>query len=113
MTHGVTSTGTHWPTPLANAWPPFYVAVFGFFLNILFYVRLRLCYCYSALCPKLIQTWGTLVVTAGKDDNVSGFSECEIRDVGDTCEAACLRYRLANTQSLYSVSGLIDTALVR
>ena len=37
---------------------------------------------------KLIQTWGTLVVT-GKDDNVSAFSECEIRDVGDTCEAAC------------------------
>ena len=44
------------------------------------YVRLRLCYCYSALCLALIQTWGTLVVT-GKDDNVSGFSECEIRDV--------------------------------
>ena len=44
------------------------------------YVRLRLCYCYSALCLTLIQTWGTLVVT-GKDDNVSGFSECEIRDV--------------------------------
>ena len=42
------------------------------------YVRLRLCYCYSALCLALIQTWGTLVVT-GKDDNVSGFSECEIR----------------------------------
>ena len=61
------------------------------FVKILFYVRLRLCYCYSALCLKLIQTWGTLVFT-GKDDNVSGFSECEIRDVGDTCgcEAACL-----------------------
>ena len=44
------------------------------------YVRLRLCYCYSALCLTLIQTWGTLVVT-GKDDNVSAFSECEIRDV--------------------------------
>ena len=44
------------------------------------YVRLRLCYCYSALCLTLIQTWGTLVVT-GKDDNVSGFSECEICDV--------------------------------
>ena len=44
------------------------------------YVRLRLCYCYSALCMTLIQTWGTLVVT-GKDDNVSGFSECEIHDV--------------------------------
>ena len=44
------------------------------------YVRLRLCYCYSAFCLTLIQTWGTLVVT-GKDDNVSGFSECEIRDV--------------------------------
>ena len=86
--------------------------VFSRFLKILFYVRLRLCYCYSALCPKLIQTWGTLVVT-DKDDNVSGFSECEIRDVVDTCEAACLRYRLANTQSLYSVSDLIDTALVR
>ena len=40
-----------------------------------------LCYCYSALCLKLIQTWGTLVGT-GKDDDVSGFSECEIRDVG-------------------------------
>ena len=66
------------------------------FVKILFYVRLRLCYCYSALCLKLIQTWGTLVLT-GKDDNVSGFSECEIRDVGDTCgcEAARLRvYRL-------------------
>ena len=44
------------------------------------YVRLRLCYCYSALCLTLIHTWGTLVVT-GKDDNVSGFCECEIRDV--------------------------------
>ena len=44
------------------------------------YVRLRLCYCYSALCLTLIQTWGTLVVT-GKDDNVSGFSECEILSV--------------------------------
>ena len=43
----------------------------------LIYVRLHLCYCYSALCLTLIQT---LVVT-GKDDNVSGFSECEIRDV--------------------------------
>ena len=43
-------------------------------------VRLRLCYCYSALCLTLIQTWGTLVVT-GKGDNVSGFSECEICDV--------------------------------
>ena len=61
------------------------------FVKILFYVKLRLCYCYSALCLKLIQTWGTLVLT-GKDDNVSGFSECEILDVGDTCgcEAACL-----------------------
>ena len=34
------------------------------------YVRLRLCYCCSALCLTLIQTWGTLVVT-GKDANVS------------------------------------------
>ena len=54
--------------------------------------------------------WGTSVVT-GKDDNVSGLSECEIRDVG---EPARLRvYRLANTHSLHSVSGLIDTVLVR
>ena len=29
-------------------------------------VRLRLCYCCSALCLTLIQSWGTLVVT-GKD----------------------------------------------
>ena len=42
-------------------------------------VRLRLCYCCSALCLTLIQSWGTLVVT-GKDDNCSGFNECEIRD---------------------------------
>ena len=103
MAHRVASTGTHWPTPLANAWPPFYVAVFVFFYFFLFYVRLRLCYCYSALCPKLIQTWGTLVVTAGKDENVSGFSECEIRDVGDTCEAACLRYRLEHAIAVLSL----------
>ena len=81
-----------------------------------FYVRLRLCYCYSALCLKLIQTWETLVVT-GKDD-VSGFSECEIRVVGDadvsSVTPARLRVdRLANMHSLHSVSGLIDTALVR
>ena len=36
-------------------------------------VRLRLCYCCSALCLTLIQSWGTLVVTV-KDDNCSGFS---------------------------------------
>ena len=42
-------------------------------------VRLRLCYCCSALCLTLIQTWRTLVVT-GMDDNGSGFSECEIRN---------------------------------
>ena len=68
------------------------------------------------LCLKLIQTctWGTLVVT-GKDDNVSGFSECEIRDVGvSSVTPARLRvYRLANTYSLHSVSSLIDTALIR
>ena len=39
-------------------------------------VRLRLCYCCSALCLTLIQTWGTLVVT-GKDDNGSGFSNAK------------------------------------
>ena len=35
MTHGVTSTGTHWPTPLANVWPPCYVADFGVFSRFL------------------------------------------------------------------------------
>ena len=39
-------------------------------------VRLRLCYCCSALCLTLIQSWGTLVVT-GKDDNCSGFSNAK------------------------------------
>ena len=39
-------------------------------------VRLRLCYCCSALCLTLIQSWGTLVVT-GKDDNGSGFSNAK------------------------------------
>ena len=39
-------------------------------------VRLRLCYCCSALCLTLIQNWGTLVVT-GKDDNCSGFSNAK------------------------------------
>ena len=53
------------------------------------YVRLRLYYCYSALCLTLIQTWGTLVVT-GKDDNVSGFSECEIRDVCVSSVSICV-----------------------
>ena len=50
-----------------------------------------------------------------KDDNVCGFSECEIRDVGvSSVTPARLRvYQLANTYSLHSVSGLIDTALVR
>ena len=42
-------------------------------------VRLRLCYCCSALCLTLIHTWRTLVVT-GMDDNGSGFSECKIRN---------------------------------
>ena len=32
---------------------------------------------------------GTLVVT-DKDDNVSGFSECEIRDIGDTDLRRCV-----------------------
>ena len=62
---------------LAKIWSPFYVGGLWFahvFLKILFYIRLRFCYCYSALCLTLIQTWGTLVVT-GKDDNISGFSE--------------------------------------
>ena len=53
------------------------------------YVRLRSCYCYSALCLTLIQTWGTLVVT-GKDDNVSGFSECEIHDVCVSSVSICV-----------------------
>ena len=80
-------------------------------------IRLRLCYCCSALCLTLIQTWGTLVVT-GKDDNGSGFSECEIRDHVSVSLVSCRErvYRLvaglAKTKTPYSVSGLIDTALV-
>ena len=72
-----------------------HVRYFGFgslpFFKDWLYVRLRLCYCYSALCLTLIQTWGTLVVT-GKDDDVSGFSECEIRDVcvSSVTVSACL-----------------------
>ncbi len=77
------------------------ISIFGSlpFFKDWIYVRLRLCYCYSALCVTLIQTWGTLVVT-GKDDNVFGFSECEIRDV---CVVGYLRvYRLTKTHSPYS-----------
>ena len=49
-------------------------------------------------------------LVTGNDDNVSGFSECEIRDVGvSSVTPARLRvYRLANTHSLHSVSGLTD-----
>ena len=60
----------------------------------------------------VIATRGTLVVT-GKDDNVSGFSECEIRDV---CVVGYLRvYRLTKTHSPYSQYSpdSLDTALVR
>ena len=65
------------------------------------YVRLRLCYCYSALCLTLIQTWGTLVVT-GKDDNVSGFSECEIRDVC-VSSVICVFYCLPTDENALAV----------
>ena len=63
------------------------------------YVRLRLCYCYSALCLTLIQTWGTLVVT-GKDD------------VG---YLRVYRLRLTKTHSPYSQypPDSLDTVLVR
>ena len=44
----------------------FYFGSLPFFIDWI-YVRLRLCYCYFALCLTLIQTWGTLVVT-GKDE---------------------------------------------
>ena len=53
-------------------------------------VRLRLCYCCSALCLTLIQSWGTLVVTAtGKDDNCSGFSNAKFA-IMSACRLSCL-----------------------
>ena len=51
-------------------------------------VRLRLCYCCSALCLTLIQSWGTLVVT-GKDDNCSGFSNAKFA-IMSACRLSCL-----------------------
>ena len=64
-------------------------------------VRLRLCYCCSALCLTLIQTWRTLVVT-GTDDNGSGFSECEIRN-----HVGVSRHSCRERQRVYRlVSGL-------
>ena len=51
-------------------------------------VRLRLCYCCSALCLTLIQSWGTLVVT-GKDDNYSGFSNAKFA-IMSACRLSCL-----------------------
>ena len=50
--------------------------------------RLRLCYCCSALCLTLIQSWGTLVVT-GKDDNCSGFSNAKFA-IMSACRLSCL-----------------------
>ena len=78
-------------------------------------IRLRLCYCCSALCLTLIQSWGTLVVT-GKDDNCSGFSNAKFA-IMSACRLSCLVTRervslLTKTKTPYSVSGLIDTALV-
>ena len=50
-------------------------------------VRPRLCYCCSALCLTLIQSWGTLVV-AGKDDNCSGFSNAKFAIIMSACQLA-------------------------
>ena len=67
------------------------------------------------LRPTLIQTWWTLVVT-GKDDNVSGFSECEICDVAVSLLtlSACLP---TGENALVVLSlrpdTVVDTALVR
>ena len=47
-------------------------------------VRLRLCYCCSALC---LTSWGTLVVT-GKDDNCSGFSNAKFA-IMSACRLSC------------------------
>ena len=74
-------------------------------------VRLRLCYCCSALCLTLIQSWGTLVVT-GKDDNCSGFSNAKFAIMSACLVTRDVSVLLTKTKMPYSVSGLIDTALV-
>ena len=56
-------------------------------------VRLRLCYCCSALCLTLIQSWGTLVVTV-KDDNCSGFSNAKFAIVSTVVSRDSSRERV-------------------
>ena len=93
---------------LTKIWRPFHVyLLFSPFFKDWINVRLRLCYCCSALCLTMIQTWRTVVVT-GKDDNSSGFSECEIRD-HVVVSRACLPTGHSRKQKR---SGMIDTALV-
>ena len=49
-----------------------------------FYVRLCLCYCYSALCSTVIQTAG-VGLSLSQDNAFSGSADqCEIREV-DVC----------------------------
>ena len=73
-------------------------------------VRLRLCYCCSALCLTLIQSWGTLVVT-GKDDNCSGFSNAKFA-IMSACRLSCLvtRERVThenqNANAAFSCGGI-------